>query len=175
MDKQINHERLKDLAATHVAEFSKRQRDRLPYEEDWLCLLRQSKGEYDPDTLSKMNKSVNEQNGSRAYPQWTRSKEIPLYAKLVRFILSEKYREVGRCPPQTVKKGFKNFTARFCASSMKPIWFRVRDPPYPTVEPSGIIFQTSAKASEALGKNRASKLYFFRATIVLSTWSSWYH
>ena len=95
---KIDFGKLDALAATHYAEFTKRAADRQPYEADWLCLLRQSNGEYDPETIQKLNNSAHEKTGSRSYPQWTRSKEVPLYAKLIRFILSDKDRNFGLRP-----------------------------------------------------------------------------
>lgn len=94
----IDYSKLDALAAKHTSDFNKRERDRQSYEDEWLCLLRQSRGEYDPATLKKFETSVHEKNGSRVYPQWTRSKEVPLFAKLVRFILSEKDRNFGLQP-----------------------------------------------------------------------------
>lgn len=103
-------DKLADLGNKHFAEFRKRQHDRVLYEEEWLCLLRQSRGEYDPETLQKFESSPVEKTGSRVYPQWTRSKEVPLYAKLVRFILSEKERNFGLKPTSKPTVDSENLT-----------------------------------------------------------------
>ena len=82
----LNHIKLDALASTYGKEFSDTEITRQSIKEDeWLQSLRQSIGIHDPDVISKFTA-----NDSRVYSQYTRSKEVPLRAKLNHHLIPEK-------------------------------------------------------------------------------------
>lgn len=71
-------EKLSKLAQTFRKEFGTAETLRRDTELLWAEDLRQSKGIYDPEELTRIEKN----KGSSVYPKYTRSKEVPCVAKL---------------------------------------------------------------------------------------------
>jgi hypothetical protein len=79
----LDHQALDKKAAEYAGEFASTEKTRAPKEEEWLQSLRQSRGIHDPEIKFG-------ENDSRIYSQYTRSKEVPLRAKLNQHLLPEK-------------------------------------------------------------------------------------
>ena len=79
----IDKNKLNNLASTWMSEFSTTETKRQLYETEWMNSLRQYKGFHDPEI-------VFEQNESKIYSHYTRSKVTPLKAKLNQTLLSTK-------------------------------------------------------------------------------------
>lgn len=80
---KLNQDKLDALARTFVTEFADTEKLRQQKEIEWLESLRQCKGLHDPDIAFK-------KSDSKMYAQYTRSKEVPLRAKLNQHLLPEK-------------------------------------------------------------------------------------
>lgn len=75
---KINEETLGRIGRNLKKKFCETEKRRITYrEDDWLKALRQLKGIYDPDVLSKIK-----DGRSKVYPKYTRSKVMPTIAKL---------------------------------------------------------------------------------------------
>ncbi len=83
---QLNRQKLDILAGKFTEEFTTTENQRRQAKEDeWLQSLRQSKCIHDPEVLAKLKA-----NDSKIYSGFTRSKEVPLRAKLNHHLLPEK-------------------------------------------------------------------------------------
>ena len=74
---KLNEDELSALAKNFRAEFDTEEKNRLPQETEWMQSLRQVKAKYDPEVKAKFG--VGEE---RVHPHYTRSKVMPLLAKL---------------------------------------------------------------------------------------------
>lgn len=77
MAEMTREERMTLVGRKLLTEFEANEVLRREKETEWLESLRQAKGVYDPEVLSKIP-----MHASKVYPKYTRSKEIPCVAKL---------------------------------------------------------------------------------------------
>lgn len=84
----LNTEKLNSLAQKYTSEFSETETSRQPKEQEWLESLRQYVGIHDPDVAF-------EENESKLYSGYTRSKVVPLIAKLIQTLIFVKEKNWG--------------------------------------------------------------------------------
>lgn len=84
---------LEILGKTIKSEFDENEKLRDPYTQEWLQSLRQLENVYDPDATAKMS-----QDEPKMYPGYTRSKVVPLKAKLTQYLIPEKEKNWGFQP-----------------------------------------------------------------------------
>jgi len=85
--------KLNTLGAMLSARFIEYENDRKPLEEQWMKNLRQFRGVYDPEVLSKILPG-----GSKAYPKITRQKTIGTVARLMEMLFPQTEKNWGIAP-----------------------------------------------------------------------------